>query len=191
MRENISKFKKTNSALSNGFLALIIVGLIGLGCTCNDKEGFNWGSKKENSSNKDVGNDREIAKADASKGEMPSDEELQEIVKETLLDFDKAVLKGDFSDFYKSISKEWKSQSKPETFNKGFDEFIKKRISIGSIRNKEADFSPDPKIDTSQRLDVLEVAGSYATSPNPTKFELSYVPNGKEWKLFAIRVDNR
>lgn len=32
------------------------------------------------------------------------------------------------------------------------------------------------------------VEGSYDTSGIKTDFELQYIPEGKEWKLFGIRV---
>jgi hypothetical protein len=127
-------------------------------------------------------------KADASKYELPSDEELQEIVKKTLLDFNKAVEKGDFEDFHTTISKSWQKQTTPETFNSSFSQFISQKINVGSISSKDATFSPDPAIDKSRGVKELNVEGKYDTSPL-VKFELKYIPEGKEWKLFGISVD--
>ena len=128
-------------------------------------------------------------KADASKSEIPSDEELQDMVKTTLLDFNDAVAKGDFADFHTRIAKAWQTQVTPETFNTSFGKFIENKINIGNISSKEASFSPEPKIDRSRGLRELVVEGRYDTSPLPVKFELKYVPEGKEWKLYGISVD--
>ena len=130
-------------------------------------------------------------KADARKGEMPSDEELQEMVKTSLLDFNAAVKKGDFADFHDTISRTWKKQTTPETFNTAFSQFIEKKLDISEISSKSADFSPTPDIEKTQGINVLHVVGEYDTSPNATKFDMKYIPDGNDWKLLAIRVDTR
>ncbi len=202
MKESLSTFVNSKNSLANGVLALFVVALIALGCTCNDKDGFQWGSKENTNSSgqkekKEEGNPfetpeekKEIVKADASKGELPSDEELQETVKETLMNFNDAVQQGDFSDFHKTISKFWQRQTKPKTFEDGFRQFIERKADISEIRSKEANFTTK-RVDSSKRLKRLIVKGSYPTSPSPTQFELEYIPEGKEWKLFAINVRTR
>ena len=130
-------------------------------------------------------------KADAKKGEIPSDEELQEIVKESLLDFNDAVKEGDFTDFHGKISKTWQKQTTPEAFNTAFSEFITRKLDISDIGSMEADFSPAASIDKSQGVKVLLVNGKYDTSPNPTRFDMKYIADGSIWKLLAIRVDTR
>ncbi len=130
-------------------------------------------------------------KADAKKGVMPSDGEMQEIVKESLTDFNDAVKQGDFADFHDKISATWKKQVTPEQFNTAFSEFIQKKLDISEIRSMEADFSPAPSIDKSQGVSILKVVGQYDTSPNPTRFDMKYVPDGSDWKLLSIRVDTR
>jgi hypothetical protein len=204
MKKNLMNVLNAKNSLINGGMALIIIGVIALGCTCNDKDGFQFGDNKDSNSatgtpeKKEEGNPfetptekKEIVKADASKGEIPSDEELQEIVKETMMNFNDAIQRGDFSDFHKTISKVWQGQTKPKTFEDGFRSFIEKKVDISSIRDQQARFSPTPKIDTSQRLDRLMVEGTYPTSPSPTQFKLQFIPEGEDWKLFAIDVRTR
>lgn len=130
-----------------------------------------------------------FVKADASKAEMPSDPELQDMVKKTLLDFDKAVDEADFTDFYDNISKAWKKQTSPSELKTSFQGFIDKKISISKISSMEADFSPDPVVEKEIGYKTLKLQGRYDTSPNSTKFLLHYIPDGKDWKLSRIEVD--
>jgi hypothetical protein len=130
-----------------------------------------------------------FVKADASKAEMPSDDELQEIVKTTLLDFDSAVDDADFTDFYDNISRAWKKQTSPSELKTSFQGFIDKKISISKIKSMDAVFSPEPVIEKELGYKTLKLEGRYKTSPNSTKFLLHYIPDGKDWKLSRIEVD--
>jgi len=127
-------------------------------------------------------------KADASKGEIPADEELQYMAKTTLLDFNDAIQKGDFTDFHSHIAKNWQKQISAERFKQEFQAFIDKGVDISEISSEKAEFSPAPSIDKVGKTRMLVVNGSYDISPEPTRFELKYIPEGKEWKLFGIDV---
>jgi hypothetical protein len=127
--------------------------------------------------------------ANAAKGETPADDELQKMVKDDLLAFNDAIQAGDFSDFHKRISTLWQKQTSPEKFNQSFHEFIERKIDISKISSEEATFSPEPSVDASKGTKILVVEGRYNTSPLPTKFQIKYVPEGREWKMFGIMVD--
>lgn len=186
--------------MTSGLIALTIVALIALGCTCG--KGLDLGNiGKESNTSRTSSNTSDsdnttttkssptYSKSDASKGEMPSDAELQDMVKTTLLDFDSAVAKADFSDFYSHICKPWQKQTSPENMKTSFQGFIDKGIRINSISSLDADFSPSPEIGREVGFKTLKLEGKYDTSPNKTKFELNYIPEGKEWKLSKIVVD--
>ncbi len=128
-------------------------------------------------------------KADASKGEIPADAELQEIVKTTLLDFNSAVTSGDFTTFYGNISKLWQRQTSPAKLEDTFKVFIDGNNNFSSISSKQAEFSSNPKVDDSKGFKELILEGKYDTSPRPTKFTLKYTPESKNWKLTGIIVD--
>lgn len=130
-------------------------------------------------------------KADASKSEMPSDAEIQDMTKTTLLDFNKAVQDADFTDFHDNIAKEWKKQISADEMQTTFQGFIDKKINIEDISPLDASFSPSPVIEKEIGYKTLKVQGRYTTRPNPTKFLLHYIPNGKEWKLSRIEVSTR
>lgn len=129
-------------------------------------------------------------KADASRGEIPEGDELQEMVQKTLVDFNDAVQADDFTDFFQTISKLWQRQSSPSKLKDTFQVFIDRKIDIGGVRTMSANFTSKPRVDDSKGFKELILQGNYSTSPNPTKFELKYTPEGKNWKLTGISVDN-
>ncbi len=183
------------SSLSNGFLALAIIGLIVLGCTCNDKT-FDFGKKDDsNSTNKTEETPtetpkekKEIVKSDASKGNLPEDDELEAIVKETLLDFDKAVKKGDFTEFYENTSDPFQKSITPKGLKDKFKQFIDGNADVSKIEDLEPKYTTEPKVSKTRGVNVLEAKGEFPTSPRPTEFDLKYIPEGKEWKLISFAV---
>jgi hypothetical protein len=56
------------------------------------------------------------------------------------------------------------------------------------VKNLTPEYTKTPAIRESSGLELLEVDGSFPTSPNPTSFELKYIAEGKEWKLAGIFV---
>jgi len=129
-------------------------------------------------------------RADASRGEIPEGDELQEMVQKTLVEFNDAIQADDFTDFFQTISKLWQRQSSPAKLKDTFQLFIDRKIDIGAVRTMEADFTSNPRVDDNKGFKELILEGRYDTSPNPTKFELKYTPEGKNWKLTGISVDN-
>lgn len=129
-------------------------------------------------------------KADASRGEIPEGDELQEMAQITLMQFNDAVQADDFTDFFQTISRLWQRQSSPAKLKDTFQLFIDRKIDIGAVRTMEADFTSKPRVDDSKGFKELIIEGVYDTSPNPTRFTLKYTPEGKNWKLTGIMVDN-
>ncbi len=180
------------STLTNGFIAVALMSLIVLGCTCN-KDMFK--SKKTSNSNIEIAppketpkKNRDYEKSDASKGKVPSDEELQDIVGQDMLAFDKALKDRDFGDFYDRISKVWQKQTSANELKTSFQPFIDGKASLSGIEDLDASFSPEPKITKSKGVKVLEVEGSYPTKPSDSTFELKYIAEDKDWKLIGFFV---
>ncbi len=187
------------SNFANGLMALFIISLIVLGCTCNDKDGFDFGSNDKDSNTsekKDADTDSTPEANDdgdfkADEDEVPTDSQSQALVKKTLMGFNEAVQAGDFADFHKTVSGTWRRTSKPADFNKGFKEFIDKEIDISRIRKQEAEFSPKPKIIKKFGKQVLSLKGTYEAGLGelPVNFNLEFIVDGDEWKLIFIGVD--
>ena len=177
----------------SGTIALVIISAIGLGCFCNkdkiDSLSNSGTTTPSPTASPSPSPTRSVEKSDASKGKVPSDDELQEIVKATLLDFNSAVQKGDFTDFYDKICKPWKKQTSVEKLETTFRGFIDQKVDIGKISSQKAEFTTSPKVEREVGYQTLKLEGKYPTKPNFVKFELNYIPEGKDWKLSKIQVD--
>jgi len=193
MRESIKGILFGRNALLSGMIALAVVGAVALGCTCNEKDGFNWGSNSSSgNSTSDEGSTPEdtkpVKKADASKGEVPEGAELDSLVKGTLLDFNNALQEEDFTDFHGKISSLWAKQITPRQLKKTFQALIDGKMDISVISGMKPDYTSTPSVDNSERLPQLKVKGEFNTSPLKTEFDLTYIPDGDEWKLFGIEI---
>jgi hypothetical protein len=147
----------------------------------NNKFGENTVPKKTTSST--------TTKANAGKWEVPADDEMQEMTRTALMDFDSAVKQGDFTDFHSKLSKTWQRQTTPEQFNTTFSEFINKKVDISNVEDASPKYSTQPSVMTDKGARKLIATGCYDISPRPAGFTLKWIPEGKEWKLFGIEVD--
>jgi hypothetical protein len=191
------------NAKFNVLLVLCAFALVGLGCfgagrnkddnpsptpaTSPAKDNSN---KSDNKKSDDNDNKKEITKkANAAKWEVPEDDEMKEMARTALMDFNEAVQDGDFAEFHTKISKTWQKQTTPEKFNQAFSEFIAKKVDISNISSAEPQYSPDPEVKQDLGAKKLIAKGCYDVSPRPVGFTLKWIPEGKEWKLFGIEVD--
>lgn len=156
--------------------------------------GSNFSDKKktvtDTTTTKNTPSSQSFDKADASRGEIPENAELQEMTRKTLTDFNDAIQAADFTDFFQTISRLWQRQSSPAKLKDSFQIFIDRKVDFSEVQTMEANFTSKPRVDDSKGFKELILEGSYDTSPNPTKFELKYTPEGKNWKLTGIYVDN-
>ena len=124
--------------------------------------------------------------------DMPSRSEIDATVNSTMKDFTEAVEKGDFADFRNSdCSKDFKNGVSAERFNTIFTDFIRQKKDLVPILSSAADMTPDyspaPNMSEEKGVKLLNLKGSYATSQK-TSFELQYISEDNDWKLYMIRV---
>lgn len=122
------------------------------------------------------------------KEQFPDEGDRQELVKKTLMEFNKALEQEDFNDFYETISESWQKQITPEQLNQRFAGLIDRRMDLSSINLLEAEFTKQPEIGQKNDLRTLLLEGKYDTTPAETNFKLEFVEENKEWKLSAIRI---
>lgn len=188
MESLISKLLFGKDNRLSGLIALSIVALIALGCTCGKAFDLANLAKNANSSsaNSSSGDD-----ADEDSG-MPSKELLDALVAETTADFNYAINLNDFSKMYAKASSDFKNTYTEEEFKNTFKEFVAKKKLIAPILSKavamDPEFSPEPHLRTEKGLDILVVEGKYATKPVPVTFEYEYVKRNDEWKLLKLIV---
>lgn len=166
----------------SGFLALLVIALIALGCTCGKNLDLSNLGKNSNSTTADGSSDNDV----------PSKDYLDAIIAETTADFNYAITVNDFSKMYAKASSDFKSTYTEEEFKNYFKDFVTKKKVIAPILAKavtmDPDLSPEPSIRTEQGLDILVVKGKYATKPVPVTFEYEYVKRNDEWKLLKLIV---
>ena len=165
----------TDNRLS-GLIVLLFLMMIALGCG-------NLG-KNNNSS----GNPADTV-AEAP-GDMPGDELLNALVKETTADFAYAISTEDFSKMREKASKDFQSQYSAEQMKDVFKTEIKNKKQLlpllAKLVSMKPTYSPAPSIRTEGNIPILVVQGSYATEPKPLNFEYEYVKRDGRFKLLKL-----
>ena len=184
MKTFISKALFGRDNLS-GILALCLIALIALGCTCGRNIDLSNLGKNSNSTTANASSD------DAEDG-MPSKDRLDALVAETTADFNYAITTNDFSKMYEKSSFDFQNSYTEEAFKNSFKDFVSKKRVVSPILAKavtmEPELSPKPTVRTEQGLEILVVKGKYATKPLPLTFEYEYVKRSDEWKLLKLIV---
>lgn len=189
MRNTINDLLFGRNTLVNGLIALFVISLIALGCTCG--KGLDFGNTSS-SSNSNSGSNPFGNSTSSSDSEMPDDSLLNALVKETTADFALAISTEDFSDLYEKASTDFKQTYTLDQTKNVFKDFIDKKRLISPILAKaiamDPEYSPQPSIRTEKGLSILVTTGKYDTKPVPTRFEYEYVKRGGEWKMLKLVV---
>jgi hypothetical protein len=148
------------------------------------KSGGNDTSSSDNSdtSSKDSGN-----------ATMPSDSDLQDLASSTVMEFNDAVQKEDFTEFIDTAgSKQFKEQFPNDKLKDNFKVFIDKKKPFGElvkgIDGIKPNYDPKPEITTDSGFKILNVAGTFPTKPSGIEFRFKYVWQNNEWKLLSINL---
>ena len=122
--------------------------------------------------------------------DVPDEDEIKSMTDKSLLDWNKAVQKEDFSKFYKEdCSEVWQKQVTAEKLKDSFKQYTEQKVDIsGAVKDMEATFEPEPSIEKTGDFDVLTVKGYYDTKPSRLSFQLKYIEEEDEWKLVAVNV---
>ena len=117
---------------------------------------------------------------------FPAGAELKKLTDESLLSFNAAVQKADFTDFYKSTAQLWQKQTTPEKLKEIFQGFIERKFDMeGVIRKRVPTFEPAPAMDADG---FMVVNGSYDAEGDSVTFKLTYNNEAGTWKLAGIDV---
>lgn len=187
MSRLLSRFFFGKDTRVSGLIALCVVALIALGCTCG--KNFDLGNLAKNSNTTSTDSTTD---ASSTNEDMPSKDYLDAIIAETTADFNYAVTLNDFSKMYEKASPEFKKTYTEEEFKSKFQDFVDKKKVIIPILSKtvtmEPELSPEPSIRTELGETILVVKGKYATKPVPMTFEYEYVKHNDEWQLLKLVV---
>ena len=178
----------------SGLIALAVVLSIALGCNCTkDLDLGNLSSSSNSSSDNPFGNSTSSSDdSDDSDGDMPDDELLNALVKETTADFAAAVSAGDFTNMYEKASRDFKNTYTKEQLQTSFKDFVDKKRQVLPILAKaiaaDPEFTSTPRIRNEQGLSILVTEGKYATKPMPVTFSYEYVKREGQWKLLVLKI---
>ncbi|MEO7672493.1 MAG: hypothetical protein ABIU09_00270 [Pyrinomonadaceae bacterium] len=185
------------NAMFSGIIALSVVAAIALGCSCG-KEFGNLGKDDNSTTASNTTEPSNTAttaprgeKADASTGKIPADDQLQDLARTTIMDFNDAIQSEDFTDFHRTVSKPFQKEASPARFKEVFQSFIDAGIDFKEVRSMTANFTTPTSIDKSRGAKTLNLKGNYATSPRRTNFDLKYVPEGSDWKLIYLEINTK
>ncbi|HEX6278561.1 MAG TPA: hypothetical protein VFZ49_00980 [Pyrinomonadaceae bacterium] len=176
----------------NGLIALAVVLSIALGCNCGRSFDLGNTTSSSNSSSDDpFGNSSSSSDSDTD-SEMPGDELLNALVRETTADFAYAISIGDFSKMYEKASMDFQNSYTKDQLQSSFKDFIDKKRQVLPILSKATSSNPEftsqPRIRTEQGLSILVTEGKYDTKPMPVTFNYEYVKRNGSWKLLVLKI---
>lgn len=193
MKKIISTLLWGRNSKFNGMMAVGIISLIVLGCTCN--RNFDLGNVgSDNGTDRTASNStsNSTSTGDDMDGSLPSDSKIRSLVRETTSDFADAIDTGDFSAIYGKASSDFQSSYTEAQMKNAFDMFIREKRRVVPILEKamsmQSDLSPDPYIRTEKGHKVLVINGQFPTKPLPVKTEYEYVLREGEWKILKLVV---
>ena len=127
------------------------------------------------------------------KPDMPSTEQQNALVKQTLKDFTKSIESGDFSSLRSSASKELQEQVSADKLKSAFGAMIDKKDEmvpiLQSADSKTPQFSNTPTVIEEGSYYTTQLKGSFPTDPLKTIFDFKYVWQDSQWKLVKIEVE--
>ncbi|MGI8813388.1 MAG: hypothetical protein ACR2IH_12815 [Pyrinomonadaceae bacterium] len=177
---------KSNTA--NGILALCIVMLIALGCTCGKSMDLGNLAKELSEANSHISNTETDSDADSS--DMPDDRLLNALIRETTADFAYSISTEDFSAMYAKASPDFQATYTEAQMRDIFKSTIanKKRLLplLAKVVSMQPDYSPDPYIRTEQGSSILVVNGKYDVKPTSLNFTYEYVKRDGKFKLLKL-----
>jgi len=193
MKLNIRKLLFGRNPRVSGAMALTVVLLIALGCTCN--KGLDLGNSSS-SSNSNSGSSSNSIFGDSTtsddSSDMPGDVLVKALVKSTTAEFAAAIENEDFSTIYNDASDDFKHTYTEDQMKDSFKDFIAKKKLVMPVLVKamsmDPDFTSKPSLRTEAGTDILVVNGKYATKPVPMTIDYEYIKRGGEWKLLILKV---
>lgn len=116
---------------------------------------------------------------------QPSDDEVAELVRDTLVSLNKAVLADDFTSFHADVARLWQNEASPEELAEIFAEFTAQGIDITGVAEAEPVLNAPPTIDDDG---FLHARGYSLIDERQVDFDLTYAYEHPAWKLVGIEV---
>jgi hypothetical protein len=119
---------------------------------------------------------------------IPPDAEQRQLVRENLLRFNESIASKSFDSFYDSVSRKWQDQLTKGQLQRAFQPFIDKRVNLAEVAKLDPIWNSAPLLSPDG---LLRLSGYYPTEPYRIHFELKFLYELPNWKLFGIDVNLR
>lgn len=117
---------------------------------------------------------------------VPTDDELEILVKATLLTFNDANLTGNYTVLYDKAAKVFRAQITLQKLVDGFKVYRDKKINLESIVTADMDAGNKATINAEG---VLTIKGRFKDDEKRIRFDLQYVNEEGGWKMIGINVN--
>ena len=127
---------------------------------------------------------------------IPTNPEIIDLIHQTMTQFNSAVQKGDFHDFYNSVSQQWKDGARDTgqpaagvtatMLKDHFQAFIDNKVDISPVLASTPVFDNPPIINPDG---LLRMDGHFDGPAFRVNFSLEYAYELPKWKLFGINVN--
>ncbi|HYR57570.1 MAG TPA: hypothetical protein VEO95_03025, partial [Chthoniobacteraceae bacterium] len=124
--------------------------------------------------------------SDAQSQRMPDEQEIRQMVLQSLAKFDEAIQRKSFAEFYAGVSAAWQKQLTVGQLERAFQPFIDAGVRIGGLKDAEMKLDGPPAINSDG---VLVVNGHFHTAPYQVYFSMKFMYDLPRWKLFGLDVN--
>ena len=122
---------------------------------------------------------------------IPSMQGLEDLVTDTILDFNQAAESGDLTTFYEETSTALKINVSQIQIELAYERFVNEPIDLSIVSDMDPVFDGLPMIDRDRRGgDVFVISGYFPMEPSPLPFVLRYHSSSvdKNWKLYKFLI---
>jgi hypothetical protein len=125
---------------------------------------------------------------DALNRPVPDQETVAALIHDTMTGFNASLLSGSFTEFYQNIARAWQAQLTESQLRRAFEAFIERKVDLTEAIKLEPVLDEQPKISADG---LLMISGYYPWKPYKVVFNLKYMHEMNQWKLFGIDVNLR
>lgn len=122
---------------------------------------------------------------------IPSMQGLENLVRNTILEFNEAAASGDLTEFYEETSTALKIHVAQVQIELAYERFVNEPIDLSMVSFMDPVFDGLPMIDRDRRAgDVFVISGYFPMEPAPLPFVLRYHSSSvdKRWRLYKFLI---
>ena len=126
-----------------------------------------------------------IQESPSSARQIPDEDALVELVRESTEAFAAAIREKDMALFHQHISRVWQDQFTVERLEETYGSFYVLENGLDILKNYSPSFDGEPTLDENG---VMIISRHYPTTPDQFHFQHKYIHEGLSWKLLGYSV---